>query len=64
MKESRSYDKSGQNAGVNLAHVREGIRGGPGASGIHEVDERALFRRETDSLVPHLRVPVRGGQVG
>lgn len=42
-----------------LAHVREGIRCGPGASRVHEIDKRALLRREADALVPHLCISGR-----
>lgn len=39
-----------------LTHIREGVCCSPSPSRIHQINQRALLRCETNSLIPHLRI--------
>lgn len=39
-----------------LTHIRKGVCCGPSPSRIYQINQRALLRCETNSLIPHLRI--------
>lgn len=43
--------------GVILGEVSEGVRGGPGAGSVHQIDQGTRFASETHPFVPHLGIP-------